>query len=692
MVMTKASFRFSPQILVRLGEELNQTADQSIGELVKNAYDADAMLCSIELVEVGKPGGTILISDDGDGMDANIIRDNWLVLGRSGKSAGTVTKRGRTPAGSKGLGRLAALRMGTKVHLESITRGNSRRVHELNIDWSCFDSATVVEDVQLTINSKKNATGGHGTRTELIGLRSAIGSEELRRLARSLLLLTDPFGDQVGGFKISLVAPEFKEIENLIKKKYFDDASFHLQAELDEKGNAVARVLDWQSKELAKADLKTLRRSKEPKPYEAPAAIFDLWIFILTPGAEAFSARKAGKGEIQTWLSHFGGVHVYQDGIRVAPYGNSGNDWLEMNLARARSPEERPSTNTSIGRIQITGTGHQALRQKTDRSGFIEDQKFQELRTFAQDALSWLARWRLDIAEQRRGKERSETPKAATAQRTKVETAISLAPPKVRKAIQDAFTGYEKSRDKEADALRKEVQLYRTLSTAGITAATFSHESQGNPLKRIELGVAALKTRVPKLVKGADREKLLNPISEIEKATAGLAILGTATLSLVKATKRRVGKVFIHEVLEQLLTLLDPFISGRTTEVQKMFAASQPFLRTSEAAVESVFANLINNSLAAFERAGTADRKILLSTDLAGKFVEVHVADSGPGITGIKPADIWLPGVTANPEGTGLGLTIVRDTIRDMGGEVEVIPHGQLGGAEFVVTLPILGS
>lgn len=690
--MTIASFRFSTKILARLGEELNQTADQSISELVKNAYDADATKCSIELFEVGKPGGTIIISDDGDGMDAKVIRDNWLVLGHSGKSIEAITKLGRTPAGSKGLGRLAALRMGTEVHLQSVTRGNSRRINELNIDWSSFDDAKVVEDVQLTIETRKNSSGGHGTRTELIGLRYAIGSDELRRLARSLLLLTDPFGDQVYGFQITLVAPEYKEIESLIKKKYFDEASFHLRAELDEQGGAVARVLDWQSKELARADLAALRKSKTRKAYEAPAAVFDLWIFIFGQGEDAFSARMAGKGEVQNWVRQFGGVHVYQDGIRVAPYGNPGNDWLEMNLARVRSPEERPGTNTSIGRFQISGSGPHTLRQKTDRSGFIEDKSFQELRTFAKDALDWLARWRLDIAEQRRGKERSETPKAATAQRTKVETAIALAPPKARKAIQEAFTGYEKSRNKEADALRKEVQLYRTLSTAGITAATFSHESQGNPLKRIELGVTALKTRVPKLVKGPDRDKLLVPIGDIEKATAGLAILGTATLSLVKSTKRRVGKVLIHEVLNQLLTLLDPFISERTTEVQKVFSASDPFLRTSEAALESVFANLINNSLAAFERAGTADRRILLSTTLSGKSVEVHVADSGPGIADIKPTDIWLPGVTANPEGTGLGLTIVRDTVRDMGGEVSVIPHGQLGGAEFVVTLPILGS
>ena len=40
----------------------------------------------------------------------------------------------------------------------------------------------------------------------------------------------------------------------------------------------------------------------------------------------------------------------------------------------------------------------------------------------------------------------------------------------------------------------------------------------------------------------------------------------------------------------------------------------------------------------------------------------------------------------------GFGLTIVKDSVRDMGGKVRAIAHGELGGAEFVVELPISGS
>src|SRR5215203_4644349 len=113
--MSKVHLRFATDILRRFGEELNPNPDQGILELVKNAYDADARHCTIELLSTGAPGGTITVSDDGDGMEESDIQDGWLVLGRSPKITTERTRLGRIPAGNKGLGRLAALRMGKKT-------------------------------------------------------------------------------------------------------------------------------------------------------------------------------------------------------------------------------------------------------------------------------------------------------------------------------------------------------------------------------------------------------------------------------------------------------------------------------------------------------------------------------------------------------------------------------------------------
>src|SRR6185436_16497644 len=170
-------------------------------------------------------------------------------------------------------------------------------------------------------------------------------------------------------------------------------------AEHHDDGHAEARVVDWRGAELFRAQHKDLSGRRKGDLYRCPRATFHFWVFLLS--ADKFVTRNASLEEVRAWLKSFGGVHVYHNGLRVAPYGNEGNDWLEMNRRRAQIPEERPGTHTSIGRVVITDR-EGTLRQKTDRSGFIEDETFEDMRAFAQDALEWMARRRLQVAEQRR--------------------------------------------------------------------------------------------------------------------------------------------------------------------------------------------------------------------------------------------------------------------------------------------------
>ena len=198
--MSTATFRFSTDILQRLGEELITSLDQGIVELVKNSYDADALNCTVKLTGTDKTGGSVVITDDGDGMSAEDIRDGWLVLGRSRKDPGTRTRLGRLPAGSKGLGRLGALRMGNEALLVTQPIGEPGINYSLDLRWSDFASTDVVEDVELDIR-RAIAMPRSGTRITINGLRMETDEREVRRLARELLLLADPFGDPAG-FKL----------------------------------------------------------------------------------------------------------------------------------------------------------------------------------------------------------------------------------------------------------------------------------------------------------------------------------------------------------------------------------------------------------------------------------------------------------------------------------------------------------
>ena len=688
--MSTARIRFSTEILKRLGEELNPSLDKGVLELVKNAYDADATKCTIELQSTDAAGGVVIVKDNGNGMTTDDITNGWLVLGKSTKTQQRKTRLGRIPAGSKGLGRLAALRMGKRALMTTFPRKEKTTEHNLLIDWEEFDKADLVDDVELSVETARREKGTQsGTEIQIEELRTGFSRTVVKRLARELILLADPFGDDPEGFRPELVAPEYEDIEALVHSRYFQDAEYHLRAEIDKDGQASARIVDWKGQELYVADHRDIAVRRKEKAYKSPPATFDLWVFILNK--ETFSTRRSSVKEVQEWLHEFGGVHFYYNGLRVSPYGNPGDDWLEMNLRRVRSPEERPGTNTSIGRVDVTDR-RERLVQKTDRSGFIEDESFIELRLFAQDAMGWMANRRMEAAEKRRSRERTSAPKRVDVARRKVKKEIDNVPSELRKTTEQAFAAYESARDHEVNLLQKEIQLYRTLSTAGITAVTFAHESSGNPVKVVSQSIEAIARRTRKLLKDDYSKSLQKPVDGIRRAVRSLAVLGTATLKLVDHEKRRVSRVDLHELLQEVLDTYDPFLKGRDVTVQTDFYAGNPYLRGSDAAIESIFTNLLNNSLAAFESGGTHDRVVRVSTSISLDRWTLTVSDNGPGIQDIRKTDIWLPGHTTRKNGTGLGLTIVRDAVKDLGGEVDAIERGELGGAVITVELPILGK
>jgi C4-dicarboxylate-specific signal transduction histidine kinase len=380
---------------------------------------------------------------------------------------------------------------------------------------------------------------------------------------------------------------------------------------------------------------------------------------------------------------------LYENGLRVSPYGNPGNDWLEMNLSRAKSPEERPSTNNSIGVVRVEDS-EGLLSQKTDRSGFIETDTFHEIKSFCQDALQWMAKRRLEIAEKKRRAERHRATTESTASKEEVNVVINKLAPARRAEVQKVFNKYDKAREEEVKVLKSEVQLYRTLSTAGITAATFSHESRGNPIKVITLAVKSIERRIKKNFDSHYEEHFAKPITSIIRSVNSLAVLGNATLKLLAHEKRRVVKVDIHELIRNVLDTFTPFFEGRDISVSVELDDGHPYLRSTEAAIESILTNLLNNSIVALENSSD-DRQIFIKSIIQEDTLAISVSDNGPGIEGIRLKDIWLPGQTTNPNGTGLGLTIVRDAVYDLGGAVRAISHGEMGGAEIIVELPIIG-
>jgi C4-dicarboxylate-specific signal transduction histidine kinase len=697
---TSEHLRFSSAVLRLLGEELNPNANQGLVELVKNAYDADATWCRIEFEKEHLPGGTIRIRDNGEGMELDAIRSGWLTVGESRKRpTGRSLRKKRLMVGSKGLGRLAALRLGRTAVLVSRPYANPEVEYRLMLDWERFDQNTAVDDISISVETWTRELGAeHGCEIEIRGLYSPWTEVALQRLARVLLLLSDPFANRSAAkpkvdFAITLQSKEFDEIGSAAAIDYWSYADYYLDSGINDKGKAWAKVSDASGNVLFEGEHADIA-SKGRTHYLVPTLRFELWEFKL--GNKKFATTTMNKATLGKWVSEFGGVHFYYRDVRVAPYGDPGNDWLDLNLGRASSPEERPSTNNSIGRVRVEDP-EALLIQKTDRQGFLENTTFEELRCFGEDVVDWMQKVRVKKRDEHKRALKAESVANEQASRIVLDAEIQKLPVQERKPVQDAVVNHLKAVSESVSILQAENELYHTLGTIGVTAAAFAHQSE-KPLNLIQDDSHTLETLLGNPNEPSFPELSLASLRNIRIAAQALLAFSTVTLRLLEHEKRRRGRLDLHEIITEICELLQPYLESRSAVIRYDLVANEPIVWGSRAAIESIFTNLIVNSLRAFARDygehegdedATGDRVIVIGSQTLGERVRITFADSGPGIRDISVEDIWIVGRTTTPRGSGLGLCIVRDTVEDMGGAITALPVGVLGGAEFIIDLPM---
>jgi PAS domain S-box-containing protein len=117
--------------------------------------------------------------------------------------------------------------------------------------------------------------------------------------------------------------------------------------------------------------------------------------------------------------------------------------------------------------------------------------------------------------------------------------------------------------------------------------------------------------------------------------------------------------------------------------------SSLPTVRADATQLEIVLHNLVSNAIDAVNQVDRARRCIELEATRVDGHIVVRVEDSGPGIAPEVAQKLFEPFVTSKPDGMGLGLALSRSLVRARGGELTFEPSEKLGGASFVVRLPV---
>lgn len=250
------------------------------------------------------------------------------------------------------------------------------------------------------------------------------------------------------------------------------------------------------------------------------------------------------------------------------------------------------------------------------------------------------------------------------------------------KALRAARVDLERA-DAERRELALRIQHAQALSIAGQVAGSLAHEI-GSPLSTI-LGwsrLAASDHRVPTDV----RQQLDTIAAQSERISRIVARM----LSLVQAPEDEKRAERIQDAVREAAAFLAPDLRQRRVMLRLDLDDQAPPVVAARDALLQVVLNLCLNAVQAQPDGGAVRIRVAAEAVEAPPAVLLEIADAGPGIPAPDRTIVLEPFYSTKRArgGTGLGLPIVANIVRDLGGRMN-LDEAPEGGLLVRITVPV---
>jgi signal transduction histidine kinase len=260
--------------------------------------------------------------------------------------------------------------------------------------------------------------------------------------------------------------------------------------------------------------------------------------------------------------------------------------------------------------------------------------------------------------------------------------------------------------------MSEQVAISERMASAGMLAAGVAHEIN-NPLAvvmaNLDLVTGVLGQLAPE-IRALDRyrrerdrtggiagglemrlKEVDGPLSDAREAVERIRGIVRDVKLFSRPRDEEHGPVDVNSVIESSIRMAWTEIRHRAHLIKEY--ADVPMVDSNEARLGQVVLNLLVNAAPALPEGRASQHEIRVVTQTAGEAVIIEVRDTGMGIPKENMALIFDPFFTTKPigVGTGLGLSLCRRMITDLGGEIAV--ESEVGRGTVVrLTLPIAST
>lgn len=413
----------------------------------------------------------------------------------------------------------------------------------------------------------------------------------------------------------------------------------------------------------------------------------------------------------KSWLKKFGGIKMFRDDFRIRPYGENGDDWLRLGERQSKSPGGvgrlggyRIRPNQIAGTIKISRLHNESFQDKSGREGIIENDVFDLFKNILLEIIGLFEKdrniimYNLSQLHSQRNEEaeklRLAEEEAERVQRQKEERESQKDNTDKKNADQSSEENkdYSDAEEKMADGfliLKKEnekkdeeLRLLRSLASVGLIISSFAHEVRSlraRLIPRTKFLVDELRNHLSEEKLSQTLDKDDNPFYMIDlmrEEDIKLKHWLDYSLSTLKIDKRERKNLDFSKYFESFKANWSKALEQRniSLDLKKLDDDNEHIIRAFEVNMDSIFNNLLSNSINAHYGYNNEQKKIEIAWKKNGNTIEIYFSDNGKGLDEKykdNPEVIFNLNESSktdnkgNKIGTGLGLYIVKSIIEE---------------------------